>query len=147
MERVYKVARWLPAVIVPIAIWWLFYTPTIGKAGLALAVVATLMPIAWEKSNGLLRSAWIATVFLLFFVEYAAINKAEADNRAAQAALLKVVISSTLGDLLGRPKSVPQFFVCQRVRRTRHSCFSGLVLGMNTDVNATVTRTVLAKPL
>ncbi len=90
MRKVHRVVKWLPACIIPLGVFWLFSVPTIGKAGLVLAVVATIMPLAWEKSTPCLQSLWFATVFLMFAVEYKAINKTDYDNGVKQASLLKM---------------------------------------------------------
>jgi hypothetical protein len=86
---VHRFGQWLPAVFAPFWVWWLFHTPTTGKAGLALALAASLMPLIWERSASIARSIWIATVCILFFVEYNAISKDHEDNEIRQAAILK----------------------------------------------------------
>jgi len=46
-----------------------------GKGGLLLALVATLMPLIWEKAAPFAKSAWILALFMCFLVEYKAIDK------------------------------------------------------------------------
>jgi hypothetical protein len=55
--------------------WWYFHLPTAGYGGLALALGATLMPLVWEKVGVICKMAWIAMLFLLFAVEYRAIDE------------------------------------------------------------------------
>ncbi len=75
------------AVSLPVGIWWLFRAPNSGRAGILLALVATLMPLCWDKVGVYFRSAWIATIFLLFIVETRAINKDRQDYIDSQKAL------------------------------------------------------------
>jgi hypothetical protein len=56
-------------------VWWYFHLPTAGKGGLVLAVGATLMPLVWEKVGVACKMSWIAMLFLLFAVEYRAIDE------------------------------------------------------------------------
>jgi hypothetical protein len=60
--------------------WWCFHLPTAGKAGLALAIGATLMPLIWEKVGVACRMAWIAMLFVFLFVEYKAIDQDKAES-------------------------------------------------------------------
>jgi hypothetical protein len=75
------------AVLLPciaVGLWWSWELPTPGKGGLLLALVATLMTLFWEKHNVILRSAWIAVLFIIFSVEYRAIDKDRRDFAAEQ---------------------------------------------------------------
>jgi hypothetical protein len=48
------------------------------------------MPLVWEKSLPLVRSIWIFSLFLFFFVEYRAIDKAAQESARNEAELLQV---------------------------------------------------------
>lgn len=56
-----------------ISLWW-WYTPSVGKSGVLLAVGATLMAPFWEKVGIVGKMSWILMLFLLLGVEYRAID-------------------------------------------------------------------------
>jgi hypothetical protein len=87
----------------PWSIYWVLYVPSTGKGGLLLALVATLMPLIWDRSHRIIQSVWIATLFIVFFVEYKAIDKDRADF-AEQQRLARKEESDNFGKLLDQEK-------------------------------------------
>jgi len=88
--------------------WWLFHIPSVGYGGVLLAVGATLMPIFWEKVGSVGKASWLAMLFLLFGVEYRAIDKEHADYAREQAYArkeerdsFKVLLESEKSDVRG----------------------------------------------
>ncbi len=61
-------------------LYWLWNTPSIGKAGVALAVGAAIMPVFWERISTFAKVTWILMMFLLLVVENRAIDKEHADQ-------------------------------------------------------------------
>jgi hypothetical protein len=86
-------------VFLPWGLWWFFNVPSTGKGGLLLALVATLMPLVWERSHVILKSAWVATLFIVFFVEYRAIDK-DREDFAEQQRQARKEESDNFGKLL-----------------------------------------------
>lgn len=79
-DRRLQVLGWASlAILLLLGVYFFFWLPTVGKGGLLLAIVATLMPLVWEQHGWPLRSAWLLTLFLFFGVEYRAIDKERAD--------------------------------------------------------------------
>ena len=76
-----------------IGAWWLKHIPTVGKGGVLLAVGATLMPLFWERVGVFGKMSWILMLFVLFAVEYRAINK---DREDAAAQSKKIIAGFTV---------------------------------------------------
>jgi hypothetical protein len=75
-SRMYSILGWLGALIgISVGLLWRFHLPTVGKAGLALALGATLMPLIWEKAKVPCKMLWIAMLFLMLWDEYRTIDR------------------------------------------------------------------------
>lgn len=90
VKRLACVAGWsIVGVCLPWGLWWYYLTPTPGKAGVLLALVATLMPLVWDDVREIGRAGLILTLVILFAVEYRAIDKERKDYADDQAAARK----------------------------------------------------------
>jgi hypothetical protein len=76
-----------------IGAWWFKHIPTVGKGGVLLAVGATLMPLFWERVGVFGKMFWILMLFVLFAVEYRAINK---DREEATAQFQEIIAGFTV---------------------------------------------------
>src|SRR5579859_4991188 len=90
LKRLARIAGWaLVGVCLPLGVWWFYETPTPGKAGVLLALVATLMPLVWDDVREIGRAGLILTLVILFAVEYRAIDKERKDYAEDQTAARK----------------------------------------------------------
>jgi hypothetical protein len=89
--RKFSILGWLGVLFgLGVGSWWQWHLPTVGKAGLALAIGATLMPLIWEKAGVVCKMTWIAMLFVLLSVEYRAIDRDHDDAVKQQAAAFKL---------------------------------------------------------
>jgi hypothetical protein len=85
VKRFARIAGWaIIGVCLPWGIWWYFHIPTPGKAGLLLAVVATVMPLVWDDVLAPGRAGLIFVVVVLSAVEFRAIDKDRRDYAEEQ---------------------------------------------------------------
>lgn len=86
------VAGWIiVGVSLPWGAWLYWHIPTPGKAGMLLALVATILPLVWEDVRAFCRAGLILALVLLVAVEYRAINN---EHQQAAADTLKIITNT-----------------------------------------------------